>query len=174
MLKLKFQYIGHLMKRTDSSEKTLMLGKIEGGRRRGWQRMRWLMASLTRWTWVWVGSGSWRTGKPGMPQSWHTVAHRVSKSQTRLSDWTELNWDKVLIWVTWIIQHNLLILRSLILITSEKFIFLWNTFTNLGCRCFDILITYNTMNQKQSFHMNSLPQMRARLAPILYTLSIIT
>ena len=174
MLKLKFQYIGHLMKRTDSSEKTLMLGKIEGGRRRGWQRMRWLMASLTRWTWVWVGSGSWWTGKPGMPQSWRTVAHGVAKSQTRLSDWTELNWDKVLIWVTWIIQHNLLILRSLILITSEKFIFLWNTFTNLGCRCFEVLITYHTMNQKQSFHMNSLPQMRVRLAPILYTLSIIT
>ena len=50
MLKLKLQYFGHLMRRTDSFEKTLMLGKIEGRRRRGRQRMRWLMASLTQWT----------------------------------------------------------------------------------------------------------------------------
>ena len=50
MLKLKLQYFGHLMQRTDSLEKTLMLGKIEGGRRRGWQRMRGWMASPTQWT----------------------------------------------------------------------------------------------------------------------------
>ena len=50
MLKLKLQYFGHLVQRTDSFEKTLMLGKIEGGRRRGQQRMRWLMASLTQCT----------------------------------------------------------------------------------------------------------------------------
>ena len=59
MLKLKLQYFVYLMWRTDSFEKTLMLGKIESRRRRGWQRMRWLDASLTRWTWVGVGSGSW-------------------------------------------------------------------------------------------------------------------
>ena len=52
MLKLKFQYFGHLIQRANSLEKTLMLGKTEGGRRRGWQRMRWLMASLIQWTWV--------------------------------------------------------------------------------------------------------------------------
>ena len=52
MLKLKLQYFGHLMWRTDSLENTLMLGKIDGERRRGWQRMRWCMASLTQWTWV--------------------------------------------------------------------------------------------------------------------------
>ena len=69
MLKLKLQYFGHLMWRTDSFEKTLMLGKIEGGRRRGGQRMRW-MASLTQWTWVWVSSRSWWwTGRPGVLQS---------------------------------------------------------------------------------------------------------
>ena len=50
MLKLKLQYFGHLMQRADSLEKTLMLGKIEGRRRRGQQRMRWWMASLTQWT----------------------------------------------------------------------------------------------------------------------------
>ena len=59
MLKLKLQYFGHLMRRVDSLEKTLMLGGIGGRRRRGRQRMRWLVASPTRWTWVWVDSGSW-------------------------------------------------------------------------------------------------------------------
>ena len=58
MLKLKLQYFGHLMWRADSLEKTLMLGKIEGRRRRGWQRMRWLDGTPTWWTWVWVNSGS--------------------------------------------------------------------------------------------------------------------
>ena len=84
MLKLKLQYFGHLMWRTNSLEKTLMLGKIEGKRRRvervwdGW------MASLTQWTWVWVSSRSWWwTGKPGMLQS--------MRSQRVRHDWaTEL------------------------------------------------------------------------------------
>ena len=69
MLKLKLQSFGHLMWRTDSLEKTLMLGKIEG-RRRGWQRTRWWMASPTQWTWVWASSRSWWwAGKPGVLQS---------------------------------------------------------------------------------------------------------
>ena len=79
MLKLKLQYFGRLMWRTDSFEKTLMLGKVEGGRRRGRQRMRWLDGTaLTQWRWVWVNSTSWWwTGRPGMLQSmglqrvWH-------------------------------------------------------------------------------------------------------
>ena len=58
-LKLKLQYFGHLIQRTDSLEKALMLGKFEGRRRRGRQRMRWLDVSPTRWTWVWVDSRSW-------------------------------------------------------------------------------------------------------------------
>ena len=69
MLKLKLQYFGHLMWRTDSLEKTLMLGKVEGRRRRGRQRMRWL-DSITHWTWVWANSRrQWRTGRPGLRQS---------------------------------------------------------------------------------------------------------
>ena len=85
MLKLKLQYFGHLMQRIDSLEKTLMLGKIEGGRRRGQQRMRWL-DGITNWMdWVWVSSRSWWwTGKPGVLQSmgWQRVR----------SNWvTELN-----------------------------------------------------------------------------------
>jgi len=68
-LKLKLQYFGHLTRRTDSFEKTLMLGKIEG-RRRGWQRMRWLDVITTQWTWVWASSRSlWWTGKPRVLQS---------------------------------------------------------------------------------------------------------
>ena len=70
MLNLKFQYLGHLMWRTDSLKKTLMLGKIESWRRRGQQRTRWWMASLTQWTWVSAGSGRrWRRVKPGVLQS---------------------------------------------------------------------------------------------------------
>ena len=85
-LKLKLQYFGHLIQRTDSLEKPLMLGKIEGGRRRQQQRMRWLDASPTQWTWVWVNSRSWRwAGSPGVLQS------MGSQSQTQLRDWTELN-----------------------------------------------------------------------------------
>ena len=69
-LMLKLQYFGHLMWRTDSFEMTLMLGNIEGGRRRGQQRMRWLMASPTWWTWIWVSYGiCWWTRKAGLLQS---------------------------------------------------------------------------------------------------------
>ena len=69
MLKLKLQYFCYLMWRTDLLEKTLMLGKIKGGRRRGQQRMRWL-DGITQWTWVWVSFRSWWwTGKPGVLQS---------------------------------------------------------------------------------------------------------
>ena len=86
MLKLKLQYFGYLIWRTDSFEKTLMLRKIEGGRRRGWQRMRWL-DGITQWTWVWVNSRNWWTGRPGMLQS--MGLQRVGQ------DWaTELNWTE--------------------------------------------------------------------------------
>ena len=70
MLKLKLQYCGHQMQRADALEKTLMLGKIEGRKRRGqWGRGSW-MASPTQWTWVWASSRKWwKTGKPGVLQS---------------------------------------------------------------------------------------------------------
>ena len=89
MLKLKLQYFGHLMQRTDSFEKTLMLGKTEGRRRSGRQRMRWLDGITDSLTWVWVDSGSWWwTGRPG------AAVHGVAKSRTQLSDWTELSTSK--------------------------------------------------------------------------------
>ena len=89
MLKLKLQYFGHLMRRADSLEKTLMLGKIEIGRRRGQQRMRWLDGSPTQWTWVWVNSKSWWwIGRPGVLRS--MGSQRVRHDWvTELTDWTE-------------------------------------------------------------------------------------
>ena len=83
MLKLKLQYFGHLMQRTDWLGNTLMLGKIEGGSRRGQQRMRW---SPTQWTWVYVNSRSWWwTGRPGVLLL--MVSKRVGHDSA-----TELNW----------------------------------------------------------------------------------
>ena len=86
---LKLQYSGHLMRRADSLEKTLMLGKIEGKRKRGWQRMRWLDGITDQWKWIWVNSGSWWwTGRPGMLQS--MGSQRVRHNWV---NWTELNWN---------------------------------------------------------------------------------
>ena len=119
MLKLKRQSFGHLMRRADSFEKTLMLGKIGGRRRRGWQRMRWLDGITDL-----IDMGLGGLCELVMDrEAWCAVVHGVTKSRTRLRDWTELkwtNWIMSLYGLPWWLRRQRICLQCRLCISSVQ------------------------------------------------------
>ena len=133
MLKLKLQFFGHLIERTDSMEKTLMLGKSEGRRRWGWQRMGGWMASPTWWTWVWASQELVMDR-----EAWHAAVHGIAKSWTWL---TELNWWYLQIWLE---SYNTNKINSTFSFFMKMQFLSCSSFHLLNC-CFDFSFCYTLL-----------------------------